>query len=256
MTIPHRQGSAGAAPSANSSTFGTGRRTVRNRKVSDQSSSQTSPKRKESLGKKDRIVHDEAVNLTAKPNADAHNQPTAENTAVYKYIKNHVRSLFHFPAAALLKGAAILSEDLFVEAIPAAWEMLLEADQETAANSAALFIIASVRAPVFASDIMQRALKHKDTQVRIDAILRYQVLWKARYQVWPRMEDGAHVSFKVPPPGIEFTLPSPKIGTECLPVVDPPWTPRTQTKDMEVTLNQERHVRVIMRRTCVNAFSF
>lgn len=54
------------------------------------------------------------------------------------------------------------------------------------------------------------------------------------------MEDGAHLSFKVPPPGIEFTLPSPKIGIESLPVVDPPWCPRHQTKDMEVTLNQEQ----------------
>lgn len=68
------------------------------------------------------------------------------------------------------------------------------------------------------------------------------MLWKCRFQVWPRMEEGAHMSFKVPPPGIEFTLPSPKIGIESLPVVDPPWCPRTQTKDMEVTLNQERHV--------------
>ncbi len=89
---------------------------------------------------------------------------------------------------------------------------------------------------------MQRALKHKDPDVRIGAILRYQVLWKCRFQVWPRMEEGAHVSFKVPPPGIEFTLPSPKIGIESLPVVDPPWSPRQKTKDMEVTLNQERHV--------------
>lgn len=89
---------------------------------------------------------------------------------------------------------------------------------------------------------MQRALKHKDPDVRIQAILRYQVLWKSRFQVWPRMEEGAHVSFKVPPPGIEFTLPSPKIGIESLPVVDPPWCPRVQTKDVEVTLNQEQHV--------------
>lgn len=74
--------------------------------------------------------------------------------------------------AAVIKGAAILSEDLFIEAIPAAWELLLEPNQEVAANSAALFIIASVRAPNFASDIMQRALKHKDPDVRIGAILR------------------------------------------------------------------------------------
>lgn len=57
------------------------------------------------------------------------------------------------------------------------------------------------------------------------------------------MEENAHdLTFKVPPGGIEFTLPSPKIGIESLPVVDPPWMPVQQTKDMDVTLNQDRHV--------------
>lgn len=260
-----------------------GRRPVRHRKVSDQSSVQVSPRRKESIARRDRIYHmDEAdapqprskatcaggkspaqsqssdgkdtVSGNGANGAGAHSAAgrgraaaaaaDATKTPVFKYCKNHVRKLFHFPLAALCKGAAILSEDLFVEAIPAAWEMLLEADQELAANAAALFIIASVRAPTFASDVMQRALKHRDENVRIGAILRYQVLWKCRFQVWPRMEESAHNTFKVPPPGIEFTLPSPKIGIESLPVVDPPWTPRTKTKDMEVTLNQERHVSV------------
>lgn len=55
------------------------------------------------------------------------------------------------------------------------------------------------------------------------------------------MEEGAHVTFKVPPPGIEFTLPSPKIGIESLPVVDPPWVPQVQTKVEEVTISQESH---------------
>lgn len=68
-------------------------------------------------------------------------------------------------------------------------------------------------------------------------------MWKLRYQVWPRMEEGASMTFKVPPPGIEFTLPSPKIGIESLAVVDPPWSPQVKDKDMEMTLNQERHVR-------------
>ncbi|XP_037051116.1 protein unc-80 homolog isoform X4 [Bradysia coprophila] len=212
----------------------------RSRKVSDQSSIQTSPKRKESLAKKERILHDEP-DLGLPNHGMSTPSSKKENTAVYKYIKNHVRNMFHIPMAALIKGAATLNEEFFTEVIPIAWELLLETDQETAANSAALFVIASVRAPNFASDIMQRALKHKDPDVRIGAILRYQVLWKCRFQVWPRMEEGAHVSFKVPPPGIEFTLPSPKIGIESLPVVDPPWCPRQKTKDMEVTLNQERH---------------
>lgn len=73
----------------------------------------------------------------------------------------------------LVKSAAILTEDLFVEAIPAAWELLLEKNQEIAATAAALYVIASVRAPNFASEIMQRALKNKDPNIRIEAILRY-----------------------------------------------------------------------------------
>lgn len=71
---------------------------------------------------------------------------------------------------------------------------------------------------------------------------RFQVLWKLRYQVWPRMEENAHLYFKVPPPGIEFTLPSPKIGIESLEVVDSPWELLVKTKVEEVTINQERHV--------------
>ncbi len=35
---------------------------------------------------------------------------------------------------------------------------------------------------------------------------------------------------KVTPSQIEFTLPSPKLGTESSPVVDPPWEPRGKTK--------------------------
>lgn len=71
------------------------------------------------------------------------------------------------------------------------------------------------------------------------------MLWKLRYQVWPRMEEGAQVTFKVPPPGIEFTLPSPKIGIESLPVVDPPWAPQVTSKVEEVTISQESHVSTV-----------
>lgn len=71
---------------------------------------------------------------------------------------------------------------------------------------------------------------------------RFQVLWQSRYQAWPRMEEGAQLTFKVPPHGIEFTLPSPKIGVESLPVVDPPWMPHFKTNVDEVTVNTIQHV--------------
>lgn len=58
------------------------------------------------------------------------------------------------------------------------------------------------------------------------------------------MEEGAHNLFRIPPPGIEFTLTSPKIGIECLPTVDPPWMPQVETKVEEVAIGQDTHVSV------------
>ncbi|EDW38859.1 GL13705 [Drosophila persimilis] len=217
------------------------------RKVSEQSSTQTSPsKRKDSLSRKDRISDDpdlEMAEKLAKAFRQEKEKKLQEEPPILKFIRIHIRNLFHFPLATLLKGAVVLTEEMVIEAMPAAWELLLETNHDTATSSAAVFLMGSVKAQNFAFDIMQRALKHRDPDIRIGAIQRYLVLWKCRFHVWPRMEDNAHdVTFKVPPGGIEFTLPSPKIGIESLPVVDPPWMPVQQTKDMDVTLNQDRHV--------------
>ncbi|XP_059219259.1 protein unc-80 homolog isoform X2 [Stomoxys calcitrans] len=214
------------------------------RKVSEQSSTQTSPsKRKDSLSRKDRISDDpdlEMAEKLAKAFRQEREKKEQEEPPILKFIRFHIRSLFHFPFATMLKGAVILTEEMVIEAMPAAWELLLETNQDTASASAAVFLMGSVKAQNYAFDIMQRALKNKDPDIRIGAIQRYLVLWKNRFHVWPRMEENAHdVTFKVPPGGIEFTLPSPKIGIESLPVVDPPWMPVQQTKDMDVTLNQD-----------------
>ncbi|KAH8311397.1 hypothetical protein KR044_006087 [Drosophila immigrans] len=216
------------------------------RKVSEQSSTQTSPsKRKDSLSRKDRISDDPDIEMAeklARAFRQEKEKKIQEEPPILKFIRIHIRNLFHFPLATMLKGAVVLTEELVIEAMPAAWELLLETNHDTATSSAAVFLMGSVKAQNFAFDIMQRALKHKNPDIRIGAIQRYLVLWKCRFHVWPRMEDNAHdATFKVPPGGIEFTLPSPKIGIESLPVVDPPWMPVQQTKDMDMTLNQDRH---------------
>ncbi|XP_049870612.1 protein unc-80 homolog [Pectinophora gossypiella] len=167
--------------------------------------------------------------------------PPADPPAILKYLKSQVRDAYHTPLATLVKGATTMGEEMFVECAPVAWQLVLEADRELSACAAALFILCAVKAPTTASEIMHNDLKHEDPGIKINAILRFQVMWKLRYQVWPRMEEGASMTFKVPPPGIEFTLPSPKIGIESLAVVDPPWSPQVKDKDMEMTLNQERH---------------
>ncbi|CAH1135888.1 unnamed protein product [Ceutorhynchus assimilis] len=229
-----------------------------NRKVSDQTSSQVSPiRRKDSVGKKERIDGSQASKLASKDSsrdiADSdggnngsstktndENKPT-EPPAILKYIQTQVKDVFHAPLATLLKGAVILTEENFADIVPVAWELLLEMNQEVAAAAASVFILGSVKAPASVTEIMQHGLTNVQPVVRINAILRFQVLWKMRFQVWPRMEENAHSLFKIPPPGIEFTLPSPKIGIECLDVVDSPWELLVKTKVEEVTINQERH---------------
>ncbi|KAJ8299881.1 hypothetical protein KUTeg_021400 [Tegillarca granosa] len=67
--------------------------------------------------------------------------------------------------------------------------------------------------------------------------------------VWPRMEDGANLFFKIPPPNIDFTLPSPTIGLPSQTVVDPPWTPHFKAKIEEVTVNQEETKSVVTATT-------
>ncbi|EFN65650.1 Uncharacterized protein KIAA1843 [Camponotus floridanus] len=240
-----------------------GKKDKRSRKISEQTSTQVSPvRRKDSLGRKieknldgsqsGRSTQRDSSKDLAEQDSERGKESSKKNTnddveedkeppPILKYVKTQVKDAFHSPLATLVKGAVVMTEDLFVEVLPVAWELLLESNQEVAASAAALFIISAVRAPNQASDLMHKGLQHSNSSVRINAILRFQVLWKLRYQVWPRMEEAAHLTFKVPPPGIEFTLPSPKIGIESLPVVDPPWMPQVKTKVEEVTINQERH---------------
>ncbi|XP_064455968.1 protein unc-80 homolog isoform X2 [Ornithodoros turicata] len=163
-----------------------------------------------------------------------------EENPMLKYLKTQVMSLFHSPLSTLIKGAVVASEDTFVEAMPLAWELLLESDQQLTAAAAVVFILAAVRVPEHASELVTRELRSEDTMQRINALLRFQVLWKFRYQCWLRMEEAAHLVFKVPPPMIEFTLPSPRIALDCAPVADPPWMPQVKAKVEEVTINQDQ----------------
>lgn len=49
---------------------------------------------------------------------------------------------------------------------------------------------------------------------------------------------------KVPPPGIDFTLPSPPIGQSQCAVVDPPWMPHVKNKVEELSLKEEEQATV------------
>ncbi|XP_052808844.1 protein unc-80-like isoform X2 [Mya arenaria] len=163
-----------------------------------------------------------------------------EDSPMVKYITSQAQKLTQCPLSILTKSAPILNEDQFADIMPVAWELMMETDQEVAAAAASMYLISSVRAPEKAQTMVFKELQHEDPCVRINAILRFGTLWKFRHQVWPRMEEGAQIHFKVPPPNIDFTLPFPTIGLPSQAPIDPPWNPHFKAKIEEVTVNQDQ----------------
>jgi hypothetical protein len=157
-----------------------------------------------------------------------------------RYVQLRTRNLFHVPISLLVKCYLILPTGLHEQLLELSWQLLLETDQHLACSAAVAFILCSLRCPEQASALLQVGLSSKEPAEQISAILKFQALWRFRYQCWPRMEENAQSQLKLPPPMIEFTLPSPKIAQATQPVADPPWVPATKYKVEEVTINQEQ----------------
>ncbi|KAH9525120.1 Protein unc-80 [Bulinus truncatus] len=202
----------------------------------------TSPttRRRESTPLLEKIKTD--VSLTKlKLNTKKDDKPreAKEDPPIIKYLTSQAHRLTQCPMAILTKAVPVLNVEHFIDIMPVAWELMLESDQELAAAAASVFLLSSAKSSDKARNMIIKELQHEETNQRINAILRFGCLWKFRYQVWPRMEEGANLYFKLPPPSIDFTLPSPTIGLPNLIVVDPPWMPHFKTNIEEVTVNQE-----------------
>ncbi|XP_046704530.1 protein unc-80 homolog isoform X4 [Silurus meridionalis] len=148
-----------------------------------------------------------------------------KDTGMLKYIRTQVMSLSPAPLSLLIKAAPILTEDMYGDIQPAAWELLLSVDEHMAAAAAAMFLLCAVKVPDAVTEMMMAEFHHQESSQRINSVLKFYTVWRFRYQVWPRMEEGAQQIFKIPPPSINFTLPSPILGMPCVPMFDPPWVP-------------------------------
>ena len=114
--------------------------------------------------------------------------------AIYR---TQAQQLTQCPMAILTKAAPVLNVEHFIDIMPVAWELMLESDQELAAAAASVFLLSSAKSSDKARNMIIKELQHEETSQRINAVLRFGALWKFRYQVWPRMEDGANLLFKV-----------------------------------------------------------
>ncbi|XP_075036413.1 protein unc-80 homolog isoform X26 [Mixophyes fleayi] len=150
-----------------------------------------------------------------------------KDSGMLKYIRHQVMSLSPAPLSLLIKAAPILTEEMYGDIQPAAWELLLSVDEHMAGAAAAMFLLCAVKVPDSVSEMLTSEFQHPETGQRLNAILKFHTLWRFRYQVWPRMEEGAQQIYKIPPPSINFTLPSPILGMPSVPMFDPPWVPQS-----------------------------
>ncbi|XP_053326722.1 protein unc-80 homolog [Spea bombifrons] len=150
-----------------------------------------------------------------------------KDSGMLKYIRHQVMSLSPAPLSLLIKAAPILTEEMYGDIQPAAWELLLSVDEHMAGAAAAMFLLCAVKVPDAVSDMLTCEFQHPEAGQRLNAILKFHTLWRFRYQVWPRMEEGAQQIYKIPPPSINFTLPSPILGMPSVPMFDPPWVPQS-----------------------------
>ncbi|KAH7731934.1 protein unc-80 [Aphelenchoides avenae] len=164
-----------------------------------------------------------------------------KRSPIMTFIRNQMLNVVHTPLSTLLKSALVLSTDQYRTVVGVSWQLLLHDDPHLVASAASMFITCAVKCPEESVDVIKADMTHSEATRRTEAVNRFLALWRNRFHVWLKMEDGAQLSFKVPPPGIDFTLPSPPVGQSQLPVVDPPWMPHIKTKVEELSLKEEEH---------------
>ncbi|KAM3722777.1 Protein unc-80 [Dirofilaria immitis] len=155
------------------------------------------------------------------------------------YIATQMLCIIHAPLSTLLKSCLILRNEHYRETMNICWHLLVHRDKHIVTSAASLFIVSSVRSPEETVNVIKNSLLNDDPNVRTEGLRRFHALWRNRFHVWLKMEDGAQLVFKVPPPGIDFTLPSPPVGQSHVPMVDPPWMPHTKSKVEELCLKEE-----------------
>ncbi|KAJ1363609.1 Unc-80p [Parelaphostrongylus tenuis] len=191
--------------------------------------------REESVPKKASEEQDRTSDTTSDECEEDVNKPMLD------YVRTLALNLVHAPLSTALKSCLLLAPDQYKQLVEVSWKLLLNEDPHVVLSAASMFVVACVRRPEESLKVMRKAMESSNATDRTEAIQRFYALWRNRFHVWLKMEDGAQTSFKVPPPGIDFTLPSPPIGQSQLPVVDPPWMPHLKTKIEELSLKEEEH---------------
>nr|CAH8869810.1 unnamed protein product [Trichobilharzia regenti] len=154
------------------------------------------------------------------------------------YLDNHVKNLCSSTFNLLNKAALLLTNNQLAKMLLLAWELLLETETELSSSAACFILFCGVRCPQIVQEMILEEMRHEKPTQRFNAILRFRTLWCHRFHVWSRLEENASNQLRVPPPSIEFVLPSPTLGYPGFEAPDPVWQIRKGTSAEEVQLKQ------------------
>jgi len=149
-----------------------------------------------------------------------------DDKEMIQYISSSIASLTHCPFSVIAKAGTVIDTEHLMETLPVAWELLLDEDQQLVSSAAAVFLLTGIRLRDTVEQMLHKELVCADANERVKSLQRFEVLWQSRYHAWPRLQDGARLILKVPPPKVDFTLPSPTVGMASSHPPDCPWDPR------------------------------
>ena len=68
---------------------------------------------------------------------------------------------------------------------------------ESPLRLATIVILAAARAGQLVDALFHTEMENSSALIRYNAIVKFQTLWRFRYQFWIRLEEGAHSMMKV-----------------------------------------------------------
>eukprot|EP00795_Rhopilema_esculentum_P015050 gene15050-6214_t len=161
---------------------------------------------------------------------------------ILNYLRYEVSGLHHVPFSMICKAALVIDQLHFMEMIPCAWHMLLHSDKHLVSAAAAIVLMSGAQIGSFVTSFIKKEMSQPDPTDRAEAVFRFSVLWKYRYNALSKMERNAISSLKIPPPKIDYTLPSPLIGRDPPLTADSPWVAGSpflwETDDSEISQSE------------------
>ncbi|XP_065315200.1 protein unc-80 homolog [Gordionus sp. m RMFG-2023] len=161
------------------------------------------------------------------------------STIIPNYIQNQVKDCSHSIFTMLVKIAPLIPEHLFQIGMNCAWSLVKSSNKYLSYSSAAFITLGSIKFPDFTITLIKNGFDSKDENEIIKSILKFYRLWKYRNYIWPQIYDESTSTFKISPPNIEFTLPSPMLGTSFPEIFNAPWNLIVRSSFEDLTLSQD-----------------